>query len=94
MPYASVPMQIGAFMNETFQAREGLPPSLFPASVPTYMGHYHKPHIVSDTSIRYVGSPYQGTVFETLTSYLPSCPHALWLRLAWLLNAVKTTLDE
>ena len=47
-------------MNETFQAREGMPPSLFPAEVPTYMGHYHKPHTVGNTSIRYVGSPYQG----------------------------------
>lgn len=52
--------QIGAFMNENFQAREGLPPSLFPASVPTYMGHYHKPHTVRNTNIRYIGSPYQG----------------------------------
>ena len=80
---ACIPMQIGAFMNETFQAREGLPPSLFPASVPTYMGHYHKPHTVRDTSIRYVGSPYQGIVFETLTYSLP-CAHALWLWLAWI----------
>ena len=46
-------------MNEAFQAREGLPPDLFPASIPTYTGHYHKPHTVSNTSIRYVGSPYQ-----------------------------------
>ena len=49
-------------MNENFQAREGLPPSLFPESAPTYMGHYHKPHIVANTRIRYVGSPYQGTL--------------------------------
>ena len=46
-------------MNEAFQAREGLPPELFPDTVPTYTGHYHKPHTVSNTSIRYVGSPYQ-----------------------------------
>eukprot|EP00891_Asterochloris_glomerata_P004273 jgi/Astpho2/4273/Aster-x0198 len=48
-------------MNEAFQAREGLPPDLFPDTIPTYTGHYHKPHTVSNTSIRYVGSPYQST---------------------------------
>ena len=52
-------MQLGAFVNETFQAREGLEPALFPA-VPSYLGHYHKPHTVRNTSIRYTGSPYQG----------------------------------
>ena len=52
-------LQQGAMMNEAFQAREGLPPDLFPDAVPTYTGHYHKPHTVSNTSIRYVGSPYQ-----------------------------------
>lgn len=49
----------GAFLNNAFQARDGLPPSLFPTSLPTYMGHYHKPHTVPGTTIRYVGSPYQ-----------------------------------
>ena len=52
-------MQLGAFVNETFQAREGLEPALFPA-VPSYLGHYHKPHTVRNTTIRYTGSPYQG----------------------------------
>ena len=47
-------------MNESFQAKEGLPPDLFPAAVPTYTGHYHKPHVVANTNIQYVGSPYQG----------------------------------
>ena len=47
-------------MNETFQAREGFPPELFPEQVPVYMGHYHKPHRVKGTSIEYIGSPYQG----------------------------------
>ena len=46
-------------MNEAFQARAGLPPDLFPNTIPTFTGHYHKPHTVSNTSIRYVGSPYQ-----------------------------------
>ncbi len=54
-------MQMGAMMNESFQAKEGLPPDLFPEGVPTYTGHYHKPHTVADTNIRYIGSPYQGT---------------------------------
>ena len=47
-------------MNETFQAREGFSPDLFPEQVPVYMGHYHKPHRVKGTSIEYIGSPYQG----------------------------------
>lgn len=50
---------MGAMMNESFQAKEGLPPDLFPTHVPTYTGHYHKPHTVAGTHIRYVGSPYQ-----------------------------------
>ncbi|KAL3137671.1 hypothetical protein ABBQ38_004946 [Trebouxia sp. C0009 RCD-2024] len=50
---------MGAMMNEAFQAKEGLPPDLFPGSVPTYTGHYHKPHVVENTNIRYIGSPYQ-----------------------------------
>ncbi|KAL0029555.1 hypothetical protein WJX79_003952 [Trebouxia sp. C0005] len=50
---------MGAMMNESFQAKEGLPPDLFPEGVPTYTGHYHKPHTVADTNIRYIGSPYQ-----------------------------------
>ena len=52
--------QLGAFVNETFQAREGLPPDLFPGGVPTYLGHYHKPHVVGATRVQYVGSPYEG----------------------------------
>ena len=52
-------LQLGAYVNETFQAREGFSPDLFPP-VPVLMGHYHKPHRVRDTLVRYVGSPYQG----------------------------------
>ncbi len=52
--------QLGAFVNETFQAREGLPPDVFPGGVPTYLGHYHKPHVVGATRVQYVGSPYEG----------------------------------
>ena len=53
-------LQVGAFMNSTFQATDGLSADVFPHSIPTFTGHYHKPHTVGDTSIRYVGSPYQG----------------------------------
>ena len=53
-------LQLGAYVNETFQAREGFAPDLFPEEVPVYMGHYHKPHTVQGTSIEYIGSPYQG----------------------------------
>jgi hypothetical protein len=60
---------IGASMNETFQARDGLDPSTFEVvsnegvssndKIPVYTGHYHKPHTVPGTRITYVGSPYQ-----------------------------------
>ncbi|KAK9830414.1 hypothetical protein WJX72_011641 [[Myrmecia] bisecta] len=50
---------LGAMMNETFQARHGISPDLFPTDARTYTGHYHKPHTVAGTTIQYVGSPYQ-----------------------------------
>ena len=73
---------LGASMNETFQARDGIDPGVFgvaesfgeketsasrdgdaatrlPKTIPTYTGHYHKPHTVPGTRITYVGSPYQ-----------------------------------
>lgn len=56
--FAHVDVQ-GASLNDACQARDGIPPTLFPKGVPVYTGHYHKPHIVAGTSIRYVGSPYQ-----------------------------------
>ena len=49
---------VGASMNETFQARDGLDPELF-GGANTYTGHYHKPHVVPNTNITYVGSPYE-----------------------------------
>lgn len=49
-------------MNDTFQAKEGFDAELFPKAVPTYMGHYHKPHTVGATQIQYIGSPYQGAL--------------------------------
>ena len=57
-------------MNESFQAKEGLPPDLFPEGVPIYTGHYHKPHVVENTNIHYIGSPYQGWP----ASMLIACP--------------------
>ena len=53
-------LQIGALMNETYQAQNGMEAGTFPAGVPTYLGHYHVPHTVGESNIRYVGSPYQG----------------------------------
>ena len=87
---------VGASMNESFQARDGISPDLFnicssvdgsadvrdvttgadvaaglrtanktantktnKTTIPTYTGHYHKPHTVPGTRITYVGSPYQ-----------------------------------
>ena len=61
-------------MNESFQAKEGLSPDLFPEDVPTYTGHYHKPHVVENTNIQYIGSPYQG---NSLTSNTCTIKHLL-----------------
>ena len=55
-------------MNNTFQATDGLSSSTFPDTIPTYTGHYHKPHTVGESNIRYVGSPYQGACPAVLAS--------------------------
>lgn len=52
-------LQLGALVNEQFQAREGLDADTFNGRL-TYLGHYHKPQTVPGTNIRYIGSPYQG----------------------------------
>lgn len=36
----------GAFMNGNIQSQEGLEVTDFPSGVPTYTGHFHKPHTV------------------------------------------------
>lgn len=64
-------LQVGAYMNETFQARDGLSPHLFPSHLPTYTGHYHRRHTVKGTNIHYVGSPYQVKPFKAPPPYLP-----------------------
>lgn len=56
----------GAAMNDGVSSHAGIPRSAFPSDVPTFSGHFHKPHTVGDGFIRYVGSPYQvgfGKVF-------------------------------
>ncbi|KAK4529955.1 hypothetical protein CCYA_CCYA03G0812 [Cyanidiococcus yangmingshanensis] len=58
----------GAWMNNhlRYDGHSGLEPELFPlAPVPTYSGHFHRPHLVPGyPQIRYVGSPYQVTRSE------------------------------
>lgn len=46
-------------MNNSFQAKDGIAPAALRTDVPIYTGHYHRPHTVDGTSVRYVGSPYQ-----------------------------------
>lgn len=48
-------------MNDGVYSHSGIPRSAFPDNVPTFSGHFHKPHTVGgrDGFIRYVGSPYQ-----------------------------------
>jgi len=55
---------VGAQMNDSVQASLGLSPEIFPPHLRVFTGHYHKPHLVPGTSIRYVGSPYQVTRSE------------------------------
>ncbi|CAM6128294.1 unnamed protein product [Calypogeia fissa] len=55
---------VGAYMNEAYQAKEGIEPSNFPQDIPIFTGHYHKPHVVKDTQIEYIGSPYQISASE------------------------------
>lgn len=54
----------GAAMNDGVVSRGGISPAFFPASVPVYSGHYHKPHTVRNSKIHYVGSPYQVSLSE------------------------------
>lgn len=46
-------------MNDGVSSHSGIPRSAFPDGVPTFSGHFHKPHTIGDGFIRYVGSPYQ-----------------------------------
>ena len=60
-PPLFVLLQQTAHVNASYQAAEGLPPGIFTAKVPVYTGHYyHMPHVVPNTNISYIGSPYQG----------------------------------
>ncbi|CAD7699660.1 unnamed protein product [Ostreobium quekettii] len=43
---------------------DGIHPDSFPPDVHVYSGHYHRPHTVKGTNIRYVGSPYQVSMSE------------------------------
>lgn len=73
-------------MNNTFQATDGLSASTFPDTIPTYTGHYHKPHVVGQSNIRYVGSPYQGAQPTAIVSFpvpLPSGPFSLHMHFAY-----------
>eukprot|EP00903_Cladosiphon_okamuranus_P005576 g5550.t2 len=57
----------GAAMNDGISSYSGIPRSAFPNNVPTFSGHFHKPHTVGgrDGFIRYVGSPYQTSLSES-----------------------------
>lgn len=86
-------------MNDAFQAASGLEPDVFPAATPTYLGHYHVPHVVAKngqpTNIQYVGSPYQGAVplavFEAAAA--ATCTSAqLLLLLLWPLLRLDCSL--
>ncbi len=54
----------GAAMNDNILSRRGLQPSTFPAQLPTYSGHFHKPHRVPRCPVTYIGSPYQVSLSE------------------------------
>lgn len=52
-------MQKGALVNNTRQSNDGVDPMVF-KNVQVYSGHYHRPHVVPNTNIQYVGSSYHG----------------------------------
>lgn len=54
----------GASMNGNTLSLRGLSPQIFPKSLPTFSGHFHKPHSLRGGTITYVGSPYQTTLSE------------------------------
>jgi DNA repair exonuclease SbcCD ATPase subunit/DNA repair exonuclease SbcCD nuclease subunit len=56
----------GASMNDLIVSQGGVLPRYFPARIPIYSGHFHKPHVVtiSGVSIEYVGSPYETSLSE------------------------------
>lgn len=57
-------IQAGAMVNNALQLQEGLSPGVFPAGLPVFTGHYHKPHVVAGTTVEYVGSPFQTSLAE------------------------------
>ena len=72
---------VGADFNEAFQSSEGIQPSLFPLEIPTWTGHYHKPHTIRGTNINYVGSPYQLSFGESnQAKYLNVLDSSTWER--------------
>lgn len=54
----------GAPTNDNTASRRGLNPGIFPSHIPTYSGHFHRPHRVPASSVTYVGSPYQVSLAE------------------------------
>lgn len=57
----------GASMNDLIVSQGGVSPGLFPADIPIYSGHFHKPHTIRNakgTSIEYIGSPYEVSLSE------------------------------
>lgn len=61
--FAHADVQTAKF-NHLTQARDGLPPDVFPSGLPVYSGHYHLPQRVPGTDIVYIGSPYEVTAAE------------------------------
>ena len=49
---------IGAWMNGLVKAERGIMVSELPGNIPTYTGHYHRPHTVEEAVV-YVGSQYE-----------------------------------
>jgi hypothetical protein len=62
---------LGASVNNKQQAAAGLSPKTFPADVPIFTGHYHKPHVVPRSKITYIGSPFQRTNVTAAFHVLP-----------------------
>lgn len=62
----------GARFNTRQQAHAGIAKDAFPVDIPIYSGHYHLPQTVPNTSITYIGSPFQRALHAYLVPLVNS----------------------
>lgn len=63
---------IGAQFNHKQQAMQGLTRDALPSGVPVFTGHYHNPHVVSQSDIIYIGSPFERAILTVTCIAAPT----------------------